>query len=377
MPMNSTDVVFAITGDVRRNSRAIKQLHLLRALGFSVTVLTLGRDSGAPFLDGAVHMRYLPRPKGSGPRFFFAVHRIFRSAALQYSARVFHASDLYCLRALRRAAHRCGARLVYDARELYTHVASTAGRPWVRTFWHQVERSAIGTADAVFTVSDSIAARLQQTYGIARPQVLHNVPPLQQPVPSGELRQWANADRDAVLVLHQGNIQKSRGCFPLLDAWRDVQGATLMFLGGGPLKPALMEAAREHRLQQRVQFASPVPPDALLPVTADADLGIALLEDMCLNHRYALPNKLFEYLMAGVPVIASDLPEMRRVVKPFDVGTVVNPSDRPSLVRTLQRCIDDAQQRRRWQANAHRVFEHYSWSIAAKRFSAAYSSLLP
>ena len=372
-----TDVVFALAGDVRNNSRAIKQLRLVRSLGLTATVFALGEDSGAPFLDEGVHLRLLPRPPGGGPRFFWRVHSLFLDAARAVRARVYHASDLYCLHALRLAAAQHKARLVYDARELYPHVASTARRPWTRAYWHLAERLDIGAADAVFTVSDSIANRLQQTYRIARPEVLHNVPPMQHPEASGLLRERAGAAKDTVLVLHQGSIQKDRGCFKLAKAMRTIHGAVLVFMGGGPLKPALARTVRELGLDQCVRMVDPVPPDMLLPVTADADLGVTLLEDTCLNHQFALPNKLFEYLMAGVPVLASDLHEIGAIVRRFDVGRLVHLNRPGALAVAIQQCVDDQDARQRWRARTPRVFEAYSWTTAAARFTEAYRQLLP
>ena len=374
--MTRTDILFALTGDIHHNSRARKQLRILRSFGLTVTVLALGQDSGMWLMDDGVHLRHLPRPPGHGPRFFFRVHRLFLQVARTYTARVFHASDLYCLGALRRAAGQCGGALVYDARELYPHVASTVNRPWTRAAWHCIERHHIGAADAVFTVSDSIAMHLQGKYGIDRPAVLHNVPEFASPLPSGSLRQRAGVNTDHTLILHLGSIQKSRGCFLLLDAMRHINNAILVFLGGGPLKAKLMLSAREHGLLERVRFVDPVPPEMLLSVAADADLGVTLLEDTCLNHRYALPNKLFEYLMADIPVLASDLPEIRRVVQSFQVGMVVNPADHHSLVKTLQQCVRSSAQRAQWRANIPRVLESYSWSAASRRLTKAYTTLL-
>jgi len=248
------DVVFALTGDVRRNSRAIKQLRLLRALGLTVTVFSLVGKNDAPHLPVDVQLSLLPRPAGGGPQFFRKVRQTFLQAALKTAARVYHASDLYTLRALRLAAKKHDGALVYDARELYPHVASTAGRPWVRAYWQWTERRDIRSADAVFTVSDSIAKRLQHSYGISRPPVLHNVPPSQKAIPSGKLRQRAKADSDKVLILHQGSIQKGRGCFLLADAMHDVRGAVLVFMGGGPQKPALVEMIQTQGLEERIRM---------------------------------------------------------------------------------------------------------------------------
>ena len=374
--MAAPDVLFALPGDVRRNSRAIKQLRALAALGLGIEVLSVGGPAGETRWDEGIRGVGLPRPAGSGPRFFARLHARVRAAALPRRARIYHASDFYMLPALAAAARRHGGRLVYDARELYTRVAATTGRPAVRLFWQAVERRYIRQADAVFTVSDSIADFLAAQYGIVRPEVLHNVPPLQTVAPSDYLREQTGASATTTLLLHQGNIQKHRGCFLLADAMAGVQGGLLVFLGGGPLRPALEAHVEAAGLTNRIRFLDPVPPDALLPVTASADVGITLLEDVCLNHRFALPNKLFEYLMAGLPVLASDLPEIRRVVEDFRVGRVVDPADRAALVKALQAMVDDENQRARWAANTPGVFETFRWEKASQRLQDRYRTLL-
>jgi len=277
---------------------------------------------------------------------------------------------------MRAAAGRSGGHLVYDARELYTHVASTAGRPWVRGVWRLVEGRHIRKADAVFTVSSHIARHLAQMYGITPPVVLHNVPPLQTVVASGTLRRAVGIDSDAIVLLHQGKIQKARGCFLLVHAMQDVRGGQLVFLGDGPRKADLQEYVSTLGVQDRVHFLEPVPPDTLLSVTACANIGITLLEDMCLNHRFALPNKLFEYLMAGIPVLASNLPEMRSVVETFQVGCTVDPSDRSALAYTLQKAINQQHTREQWISNIPGVFKTFSWETASYRFCQTYKNLL-
>lgn len=371
------DVVFALTGDVRRNSRALKQLRLLSDLRLNVLVLCYGPAAAeVPLAVPNAKLRVLPRPAGSGPRFFWKVHLQMRRAAMRHSARVYHASDLYVLPAMSRAAVTHGSHLVFDSRELYTHVASTTGRPWVRMTWHLVQKRHVRKASAVFTVSDPITQHLGRSYSAADPIVLHNVPPRQIINPGPSLRTLVSAPEDAVILLHQGSIQKARGCEVLVEAMQHVRGGVLIFLGGGPLKPDLKALVRRMKLTHCVHFLDPVAPDELLAVTATADVGITLLEDTCLNHRFALPNKLFEYLIAGVPVMASDLPQVAGIVRKFDVGRVVNPAQKQDLVRSLQYVIDHADQRRRWAARTSHVLETYNWESASERFSAAYRKLV-
>jgi glycosyltransferase involved in cell wall biosynthesis len=376
-------VLFALTGDVRRNSRALRQLRVLSEMGLAVEALTLGPPASAndEALVEGLTLRVLPNPPGSGPRYFWRVHRLFRREALATTARVYHASDLYVLPALAQAAKVRGvdsaAQLVFDSRERYPFVSSTAGKPLKQALWTAVEARYVPRADAVFTVSDSIAEHMAKSLGIARPEVLHNAPELpDQPVAPGPLRALAGVPEGMPLVLHQGNARKGRGTMRLLEAAAEVPGVALVFLGRGEMRPALEARADALGVAGRVRFLDPVPPGDLLPLTAAADVGAALLEDTCLNHRFALPNKLFEYLSVGVPVLASDLPEMGAVVRRHGVGMVVDPSDRAALAEALRRMTSDAAARARWAAAAPSALETYRWSAASMRFAQTYRRFL-
>jgi glycosyltransferase involved in cell wall biosynthesis len=370
-------VLFALTGDVTRNSRALRQLRALADLGCQVTAVTFVR--GEPLASEApgVTLRPVDLPPGSGPRHFLEIHRQLTAAVSDLRADVYHASDLYTLPALATAARRHRVPLVFDSRELYAHVASTSGRPWVRLFWHLIQSRFVPRADLVFTVSDSIADRLRDTYRIPRPIVSHNVPARTTPVRRTDLLRRSLALPPAIpIVLHQGRIQHHRGCEALVEAFQHVPDAVLVFLGDGPLRPAVESKVRQLHLEDRVHFLDPVPPSSLLSTTASADIGVTLLEDTCLNHRFALPNKLFEYLQAGLPVLASDLPEIRRVVLPFRVGRTVDPTDLHALSRTLREMAGAADLRTEWGANTGRALETYSAERAFNQFRSAYSRLL-
>ncbi len=371
--MPPPDVLFALSGDARRNSRALRQLDVFAAMGLKVEVLSFGP---APGTLANARLRPAPRPSGSGPLFFARLHRRMKKAAAGVPARIYHASDLYVLPALYAASKKHGGRLAYDARECYPHVAATAGRPWIRGFWQMLEKHYIRRADAVFTVSKSIADHLAGAYDIAPPVVLYNVPGKRTAHASNKLREWTRVAPHTPLLLHQGNMQQDRGCLLLIEAMQNVNGGALIFLGDGPLRPPLERRVREAGVQDRVFFFDPVPPRELLSVTASADVGITLLEDTCLNHRYALPNKLFEYLAAGLPVLAGDLPEIRRVLSAHCAGILVNPADRGALVRALQRLIDDGGLRRKLAERAGATLETFSHADTSNRLKHSYQELL-
>ena len=378
-PDGRPHIVFALLGDVRGSSRALKQLRVLRALGLDIEVLMtdppLGDALGEGLpLDDRLRAHAIPRPPGRGPRFFWAAHRQFRRAALERPAALYFASDLYTLPGLAKAAQRHDARLVFDSRELYGHLDSTAGRPWVRAVWQAVERRFIRRADVVFTVNESIAERLTQTYRIAPPVVLHNVPERRSVPSTNRLREATGFPAEQPIVLYQGGLREGRGLTALIAAMAEVPEAALAIIGDGPFEAEARRLAAP--LGDRACFLGFIPPDDLPIYTAGADLGTLLIEPLTESLRLALPNKLFEYLMAEVPVLASPIPEVRRIVEGFDVGLVADPANDHDLVTALRQSLTDEPARARWRANAPRALDAYAWEHGAARFRQVILDLL-
>jgi len=229
--MNSTDIAFLMAGDLHRNIRALKQLRSLSEQGYTVKTYHLGGSFAKTDLPNGVSEVVVTVPAGRGPLYFKAIDRAFGHAILDHPARMYHASDLYTLNACAAAARRSGTQYSYDSRELYAHVAATRRRPWVRWWWSRLERKLISGAACVFTVSDSIADRLQVTYKIERPIVVHNVPEVNPLPEASALAQDINYvppqtmdvlldDRglasNVPILVHLGQMKKDRGCENLI-----------------------------------------------------------------------------------------------------------------------------------------------------------------
>ncbi|PAP76755.1 glycosyltransferase [Rubrivirga marina] len=368
--------MFALVGDVTGSSRALRQLRVLAEAGVPVSVLqTAGPRAPRALPDGATLTVLGVRP-GGGPLAFWRAHRAVREAALARPAGLYLASDLYTLPALVAASRRHGARLVYDSRELYTALDSTHGRPYVGAVWGAVERRSIGRADAVLTVGDAIADRLRDRYRIARPTVLYNAP---------YVAEAGSADRDALrrdldlpddgrtIVLYQGLFRDGRGLRALTEAAAAVEGIRLVLIGEGALEAEIRTWSAA--LGDRLVVHPFVPPDRLAALTPGADLGACLIEPLTESLRLSLPNKLFEYLAAGVPVLASPLPEIRAVVD-RGVGVLAAPSDPGAVADALRKALDP-DRRARWAAAAPAALAPYTWNEGRRTFRALLDRLLP
>ncbi len=267
-----------------------------------------------------------------------------------------------------------GALLLYDSHELATGVPYHS-RSWLALV-SSVERLVVPRSDAVITVSDGIAEALQRKYGLERrPTVVRNLPDLPPPQEAGaveDLRASLGIG-PAPLVLHHGAAAEDRGGEALIRSFAELDGAHLLFLGAdGGYADGLRRLSEQLGLGTRVHFRAPVPLADLLSYSAQADVGVTLLEDTCLNHRLALPNKAFEYIAAGIPVVASELPELRGLIDEYGVGWTADPADPASIAAALRSAFelrDDGALRDRLARAADRL----SWRQEKSRLVGLYS----
>ena len=276
-------------------------------------------------------------------------------------ADLFIAYDVYPLGALRIKSMFTSCRYIYDSVELFPDVQALQGKPLRRRFWKMYERFGIRGAQAAFTVCRSDARVVQHRYPFL-PDVpfVRNVPVF-RPIPRSDyLRKEYDVPEDSKIGIYQGKVFAGRGLRPLIRAVAEVPGITLFIVGDGPLKPELKKLAAELKAADRVIFIDAVPFDRLQRFTAGADIGFTLISGKGLSYYHALPNKLFEYIQAGLPVIGSNYPEIRAIIEQDGIGYAVDPEDHQAIKHALEEMLKE-ENYRTFRSKLEKVRQKYTW----------------
>lgn len=291
-----------------------------------------------------------------------------RKTAIQVCADVYHANDLDTLQICALAATRNKARLVYDSHELWLessrfHIA-TGLLSKIRL--RHIEKKYAGSADAVISVTPLRGRKMQEMYPeIRRMEIIENAPEKIPELPAkGRLRSMINADENTVIALYQGVICPERGLEELLEAAALVKDANIRFvvIGMDAWNGTLSRKADSMNLSGRVTVLPPVTSEELPEITVDADMGFILFRNTCLNHYYSLPNKLYEYMMAGVPIISSNFPELSRVINDVKCGLTVNPEDPVSIASAVEKLAASPETRANMALSGRQsAMDRYNW----------------
>ena len=282
-----------------------------------------------------------------------------------------------------RGARRDGARLVYDSHEIFGTWGATLAQPrWLRWAMIRWERRLARRAVAVVTINESIAAELRRRLGVRRVVVVHNCPArwTPPPVPEDRIRVAANIPANEPVVLCHGGFQAGRGLEETAAAMLQpgLERAHLVFLGyrGHVIDPILADG----RLKGRAHYVPAVEPAEVVPWVAGADVDVMAILPVDRNSVLSTPNKLFESLAAGVPVVTSDLPERRRIVlddADAPLGAVCDPADPASIATAIRWVLDQPPEERlalraRCLRAAH---ERWNWETESAGLLALYAGL--
>lgn len=261
--------------------------------------------------------------------------------------------------------------LIYDTHELETERNGLSGVK--KKLSKVIEKVLINYTDLNFVVSESIADWYDTTYKISRPTVVLNTPKTRSLKNNNVFREQLNISSDQVIFLYQGGLTTGRGIEKLLNAFkaRTDSKCVIVFMGYGFLSENIKKASNDF---DNIYYFPAVHPNVLLEYTSSADVGISLIENNCLSYYYCMPNKLFEYAMAGLPVLVSNMKDMSELVIKNDMGTVISNFTPAGINKDLDGFLKkDLTQ---MKENAYRIAIENTWDIQEKKMVSAYKNML-
>lgn len=346
-----------------------KECVTLAHAGFDVALVAVEASVPAE----PVRVIALPETGGRLRRMLLRSRSAYR-AALRERAAIYHFHDPELLPWAWLLKLRTGARVVYDSHENYVEdIHSKVWLPsWIRStvarVFYVFESLVVRQLDLVVAATPHIADRFAPV--ARRVETINNYPKLEEFQAPSE----ASGPRDAVCYV--GAITFARGIVQMLDALDHVDGRVRFELAGRFANAAVERAAREHRNWGRVAFHGQVGRDEVAAILARSFAGLVTLRAVP-NHIYAQPIKLFEYMSAGIPAIASDFPSWRAVVVDGDCGLAVDPESSISIAAAINRLATDESLCRKLGENGKRlVRERYNWNPEGRRLVTLYDELL-
>jgi len=262
---------------------------------------------------------------------------------------------------------------VYDSHEYFTEVPELIGRPFVRSVWLWLEKILVPKVDAAYTVCESIANVYHDLYKVDF-KVVRNLPVCTQPE-NISTEEIIKSDIHKI-ILYQGALNLGRGIEAAIRAMQYVDGAELWLAGDGDITDQLKQLVAEQKLESKVKFLGRLPLAELSKVTRQANLGISLEEDLGLNYRFALPNKLFDYIQAGVPVLVSNLPEMRGIVDHYQIGLIADTHQRKELAELMKTALTNQDKIEYWKKNLLLAAKVLCWENEEEILRKLYSRFL-
>ncbi len=265
--------------------------------------------------------------------------------------------------------------LVYDSHEYYLGIAGLEKKPVRRYIWKLVEARVFSNLSYMYTVSDSIHNLYRRNYR-KKLYVVRNLPlkSPSQPNLTAEETAWIKSIDETIpdnknLLLFQGaGINESRGAEELVYSMLFLDAAKfhLLILGGGDVVGKLKKIIEQNHLSEKITLIPKVPFNILDHFTRKAQLGLSIDKPAIQNHKYSLPNKLFEYLHAGVPVLASRLIEQENIINQYDVGTFIEEHRPEHIAEKIREIFDNPELLERWKRNSFRVREELNWENESK-----------
>lgn len=369
--MSTQRIIVSVTNDLYTDQRVDKVCRFLVKQGYDVLLVgRLRRNSLIlPNRPYSMHRMKLFFDKGA---LFYAEYnlRLFFFLLFRKSSMLL-ANDLdtllanYCASRLKRKT-----KLVYDSHEYFTEVPELAGR-FAKKVWEKIEGFIFPKLKHIYTVNDSIAQLYQGKYG-KKLAVVRNISPLWNETDLKTKVELGLPEDKTIIIIQGAGINIDRGAEEAVEAMKQIDNACLIIVGDGDVVAQLKLMVDELNLSEKVLFFGKQPYARMMNYTFHASIGLTLDKDSNLNYKYSLPNKLFDYIHTNTAVVCTDLVEITRVVKSYEVGIILDEFTVDNLASALNKLISNPLVLNQYISNCERAKLELNWQKETEVLASIY-----
>lgn len=367
--------IVSVINDLSTDQRVHKTCMTLHKLGYKVTLIGRRQRKSLDLAprDYATKRMFLLFEKG--PLFYAEYQFRLLFYLVLHKSNLLISNDLDTLLPNYIVSRVKSAALVYDTHELFCEVPELQNNTQKRRIWKSVEQWIFPKLKYVFTVNSSIAKIYTDEYKV-NVKVVRNIPSYDsrtETVSKSEL----NLPIDKKIIVLQGaGINVDRGAEEAVEAMQFVNNAILLIIGSGDVLDKLKQMVNDLKLENNVKFIGKVPLEKLMQYTSVADLGLTLDKDTNANYRFSLPNKLFNYIHAGVPVLSSNLVEIRKIITHYRIGDCIQSHTPQHIADKINGIFQDEETLQIWKKNTKIAAAELSWEKEEQQLIAVYRQFL-
>ncbi len=361
-------IVVSVTNDLVFDQRVQKVCTTLTQINFEVLLIgrkfTTSKKANFPYKTHRIKLLF-----NKGFLFYAEYNLRLFFKLLFFKKDILLSNDLDTLLPNYLISKIFNKKLVYDSHELFTEVPELINRPFQQNFWLKIEAFILPKLKNCYTVSNSVAKYYTNKYNTSF-LTIRNVPYFIKNTETGKFPFNTNKKK---IILYQGAVNKGRGLELMIEAMPFINNALFVIIGNGDIKKEIKQQIHHLQLQKKVHLISKITPKKLRKLTPLANLGISLEEDLGLNYKYALPNKLFDYVQAKIPILVSNLPEMKKVIEKYNIGEIVNNRNSKTLATQIKAILQ--KEKKSYTANLEIAANELNWEKESKKLIRVFNDL--
>lgn len=364
--------IVSVTNDLYTDQRVNKVCLFLLSQGYNVILVGRRRKNSLPLADRSYTTKRIKLLFETGALFYAAFNIRLFFFLLFKKCDVLVSNDLDTLLAnswAKKFKRNC--KLVYDSHEYFTEVPELINRPKVQNIWRKIEKKYFPKADKVITVNESIASIYRKEYN-RDIFVVRNISNQWKPQKIDSKTQLDIPENTPLIILQGAGINIDRGSEELIEAMPKIN-AVLMIVGDGDVVETLKNRVKELNIAEKVVFYGKKPYDVMMNYTYHADLGVTLDKPTNLNYKFSLPNKVFDYMHTTTPIIATDIIEVSRVIKKYDIGEILPQLHPEALAQTINSVLSNPERLNKMKTNCVEASTIENWEKETDVLKEVYS----